>query len=70
MIEKLTIELVDKIIVEINKEDTNVKIQTKIINPILYKIFSKLSPYLFLIFIMYMLNIILIIIVLIKYNKI
>ena len=73
MIEKLTKDVIDKIIIELNKEDNKEKLETKIINPILSNFTYKLFPYISLLFIMYSFNIILIIsiiILIINNNKI
>ena len=71
MIDKLTKDFIDKIIIELNKKENKEKLENKIINPILYNFTCKLFPYISLLFIMYSLNIILIIsiIILILYNK-
>lgn len=70
MIDKLTKDLIDKIVIEINKEDNKFKLNNEIINPILYNFTCKLYPYISLLFIMYSINIILIIsIIIIIYKK-
>ena len=61
MIDKLTKDIIDKIIIEINKENNKEKIEKKIIKPLLTNFSCKLFPYISLLFIMYSLNIILII---------
>ena len=61
MIDKLTKDLLNKIIIELNKEDNKEKLEKKIINPILNNFTCKLFPYMSLLFIMYSFNIILII---------
>jgi hypothetical protein len=65
MIEKLTKEFIEKIIIEINKEDNKIKLETEIINPILINFTAKLYPYISLLFVMYSFNIILIITIII-----
>lgn len=61
MINKLILDSLDKIIIELNKEGNKEKLEMKIINPILNNFTSKLFPYISLLFIMYSFNIILII---------
>ena len=61
MIDKLTKNLIDKIVIELSKEDNKEKLEKKIINPILNNFTCKLFPYISLLFIMYSFNIILII---------
>jgi hypothetical protein len=73
MIDKITRDLIDKIVIELNKEDNKEKLEEKIINPILHNFTSKLFPYISLLFIMYSFNIILIIsiiILILNNNKI
>ena len=70
MIDKLTKDLINKIIIELNKKDNKEKLETDIINPILQNFTSKLFPYISLLFIMYSFNIILIIsIIILVINK-
>ena len=71
MIDKLTKDFIEKIVVELNKKDNKEKLQNKIVNPILENFTSKLFPYISLLFIMYSFNIILIIsiIIIILNNK-
>jgi hypothetical protein len=72
MIDKLTKEFINKLTIEINKEDNKIKLEKEIINPILCIFSNKIYPYVSLLFIMYSINLILIIIVLIltiMYNK-
>ena len=71
MIDKLTKDFINKVVIELNKEDNKERLEEKIINPILHNFTCKLFPYISLLFIMYSLNIILIIsiIILILNNK-
>jgi len=72
MIDKIVKNMIDNIIVEINKYDNKKKIENDIINPIFVIFADKIYPYVSLLFIMYSLNLFLIIIILILiiiYNK-
>ena len=71
MIDKLTKDLIDKMVIELNKKDNKEKLENEIINPILQNFTSKLFPYISLLFIMYSFNILLIIsiIILVINNK-
>lgn len=72
MINKLTKDFINKIVIEINKTDNKEKLEKEIINPIFSNFAGKIYPYVSLLFIMYTLNLILIIIILILiiiYNK-
>jgi hypothetical protein len=70
MIDKLTKDLISKIVIELNKKDNKDKLENDIINPILQNFTSKLFPYISLLFIMYSFNIILIIsIIILVINK-
>jgi hypothetical protein len=71
MIDKLTKDLINKIVLELNKKDNKEKLENDIINPILHNFTCKLFPYISLLFIMYSFNIILIIsiIILVLNNK-
>ena len=72
MIEKLTKDFINKIILEINKQENKEKLESDIINPIFSNFAERIYPYVSLLFIMYSLNLILIIIILILiiiYNK-
>ena len=65
-------DVINRIVVEINKEDNKMKWEKEIINPILLMFSNKIYPYVSLLFIMYSINLLLIIIVLvltIMYNK-
>jgi hypothetical protein len=72
MLEKITKDFINKIIIEINKQENKDKLEKDIINPIFSNFAEKIYPYVSLLFIMYSLNLILIIIILILiilYNK-
>lgn len=64
MIEKLTKDLINKIIVEIKKDENKLKIKNDILNPLLCEFSNKIYPYINILFVMYIINIFLIIIVL------
>jgi hypothetical protein len=65
MLDKLTKDLINKMVLEFNKSDNKKKIEKEIINPIFCNFADKIYPYVSLLFIMYSLNLILIIVVLI-----
>jgi hypothetical protein len=72
MLEKITKDFINKIIIEINKQENKDKLEKDVINPIFSNFAEKIYPYVSLLFIMYSLNLILIIIILILiilYNK-
>jgi hypothetical protein len=72
MIEKITKDFINKLILEINKQDNKEKLEKDIINPIFSNFTDRIYPYVSLLFIMYSINLILIIIILvliILYNK-
>lgn len=72
MLDKLTKDFINKIIIEINKEENKTKLEQDVINPIFTNFADRIYPYVSLLFIMYSLNLILIIVVLvliIMYNK-
>ena len=72
MIEKLTKDFICKLIIEINKPDNQFELETKLFNPILSNFANRIYPYVSLLFIIYSLNLILIItilILIIMYNK-
>jgi large-conductance mechanosensitive channel len=64
MVEKLTKDLLNKLINEIKKEENQKKIEIDILNPILIKFSSKIYPYIKLIFIIFSLHFILVFIIL------
>lgn len=65
MIEKFTKNLLNKIVVEVNKDDNKYIINKQILTPILTSFSNKIYPYVSLLFIMYIINLIIIIIILI-----
>jgi len=72
MLEKITKDFINKIIVEIKKQDNKDTLEKDLINPILANFSDRIYPYVSLLFVMYSLNLILIIIILvliILYNK-
>ncbi len=69
MINKLTTEILEKIISEIKKKENLLKIHKNVINPIIYCIFKELFPYLIFIFSFFIIIVILLILILIKLIK-
>lgn len=72
MLDKLTKDFINKLVIEINKEENKTKLEKEVINPIFSNFAERIYPYVSLLFIMYSLNLILVIIVLvliIMYNK-
>ena len=65
MIEKLTKQLIEKFICEFNKEDNKKKLNEEILNPIFKSFSDKIYPYISLLFIIYSLNLIIIIAILV-----
>ena len=65
MIDRLTKDFIDKMIIEIKKEDNKNKIKKDILSPILSEFSERIYPYISILFIMYSINLILIIVVLI-----
>ena len=64
MMNKITNDILNKCIIEFNKDENRKKINIEIIEPIINDISNRLYPYMIIIFIMYILIIILIITVL------
>jgi len=64
MIDKLTKDFIDKIVIEIKKEDNKDKIKKDILNPIFSEFSDKIYPYISILFLMYSLNLVLIIVIL------
>jgi hypothetical protein len=60
MVEKLTKNLLNRVITEIKKEENQKKIEIEILNPILFNFLNKIYPYFKFIFIIFMLNFILV----------
>ena len=72
MLDKLTKDFINKLIIEINKPDNKEKLDKEVFNPIFSNFAERIYPYVSLLFIMYSLNLILIIVILvliIVYNK-
>ena len=73
MIDKLTKDIINKLNLELKKEENKKIIKDQIINPILSEITDAIYPYINMLFLMYSLILILIIIILIliifKKNK-
>jgi hypothetical protein len=72
MIEKLTKDLINKLIIEINKNENKEKIEKDIMNPVFSNFAGKIYPYVSLLFIMYSINLVLIVLILvliIVFNK-
>ena len=65
MLDKLTVDFINKIILEFNKPDNKTKLTQEIINPIFLIFANKMYPYVSLLFIMYSINLVLIIVILI-----
>jgi hypothetical protein len=65
MIDKITRDFIDKIVIEFKKDDNRRKVKKDILNPILDEFTEKIYPYINMLFIMYSINIILIILILI-----
>ena len=69
MINKLTSEILQKIILEIKKKENLLKIHNNIVNPLICCVFKELFPYLIVLSTFFILIIILLIIILIKLMK-
>ena len=61
MIENLVKNLLDKLILEIKKEENQQKIEFEILNPVLIYYKNKLYPYIILLLLLYIINLIIII---------
>ena len=62
--ENFTKNIIDKFICQLNKEENKKKINKDILNPIFREFSNKIYPYVSLLFLMYILNLILVIIIL------
>ena len=62
--ENFTKNIIDKFICQLNKEENKKKINKDILNPIFKEFSNKIYPYVSLLFLMYILNLILVIIIL------
>lgn len=72
MIDKITKDIISKIIIEINKPENKTKLENDVITPIFANFADRIYPYVSLLFVMYSLNLILIIVILVLiiiYNK-
>ena len=65
MIEKLTKDIISKLINEFKKKENKERLEREVLNPIISNFSEKIFPYVSLLFIMYSLNLILIIIILV-----
>jgi len=65
MIEKLTKDLLNKVIDELKEEENQKRIENDIINPVLIKFTNRIFPYIKFIFLIFVLNFILVLIILI-----
>ena len=65
MIDKLTKQLINKLILEFNKEENKQKINEELFNPVLKIFTNKIYPYISLLFIIYTINLIIIISILV-----
>lgn len=64
MIDKLTKDFIDKMVIEVKKDENKYKIKNDILNPIFSEFSDKIYPYISILFIMYSLNLVLIIVIL------
>ena len=69
MIDKIVHDFINKCIVEIKKENNKELVETQIINPWIKHFTNKIYPYVSLVFIMYCINIILMIIIILLIMK-
>ena len=65
MIDKLTKQLINKLILEFNKEENKQKLNEELFNPVLKIFTNKIYPYISLLFIVYSINLIIIISILV-----
>jgi len=65
MIDKLTKQLISKLILEFNKEENKQKLNEELFNPVLKIFTDKIYPYISLLFIVYSINLIIIISILV-----
>ena len=64
MIEQLTKDFINKIVIEIKKDDNKKKIKDEILEPIFTEFSDKIYPYISILFLMYSINLVLIIVIL------
>ena len=65
MIDKITRDFIDKMVIEVKKEDNKKKIKEEVLEPILSEFTERIYPYINILFMMYSINLILIIVILI-----
>ena len=65
MLDKLIKDLINKLIIEVNKPENKSKLEKQIFKPIFSNFADRIYPYVSLLFIMYILNLVLIIIILV-----
>jgi Mn2+/Fe2+ NRAMP family transporter len=63
--EKITKDILNKIINELKKEENQKRLEVELFNPLLIKFADKLYPYIKILFIIFILNFILVLIILI-----
>jgi hypothetical protein len=63
MAEKITKDLLNRIITEIKKEENQKRIENDILNPILVKFSNKIYPYVKIVFSIFILNFILVLVI-------
>ena len=69
MISKLASEVLDKILNEIKKKENMTKIHKNLIDPLIYYSFKRVSPYIFILFTIFILTFILAVLILILLIK-
>lgn len=62
--DKITKNIIDKFICQLNDKDNKKKLNEEILNPIFEEFSNKIYPYVSLLFMMYILNLILVIVIL------
>lgn len=62
--DKITKNLIDKFICQLNDKDNKKRLNEEILNPIFKEFSNKIYPYVSLLFMMYILNLILVIVIL------
>ena len=65
MIDKLTKQLIDKMINEFKKEENQTKLNDELFNPVLKIFTDRIYPYISLLFLIYSINLIIIIVILV-----
>jgi len=70
MVEKLTKDLLNRVINELKKEENQKKMEIEILNPLLIKFSNKIYPYVKIAFSIFILNFILVFIIFILLVKI